>query len=86
MGVESPKGLTEGDAGLDPGYEFISLPNVDNCCVNPNSPPSSTQRITHITSTKKRKINIINHTKLKHNNYGGMVATDLTFQNYMTFP
>ena len=53
MGVESPKGLTEGEAGLDPGYEFISLPNVDNCCVNPNSPPSSTHRITQITSAKK---------------------------------
>lgn len=53
MGVESPKGLAEpGDARLDPGYKFISLPNVDNCCVNPKSPPSSTHRITHITSAK----------------------------------
>lgn len=52
MGVESPKGLAEGDAGLDSGYEFISLPKVDNCCVSPKSPPSSTHRITHITSAK----------------------------------
>lgn len=70
MGVENPKGLAEGDAGLDPGYEFISLPNEDNCCVSPKSPPSSTHRITHITSTKKinkTKDYHHNHTKLKSN-------------------
>ena len=57
MGVESPKGLAEGEAGLDPICEFISLPNVDNCCVNPKSPPSSTHRITHITSKRVKRGN-----------------------------
>ena len=53
--VEIWNGLAEGEAGLEIWCVFISLPRLDSCCVNPKSPPSSTQRITHITSGKEIK-------------------------------
>ena len=53
MGVESPKGFAEGEVMSEPLHAVLMLePKEDNCCVNPKRPPSSTHRITQMTSER----------------------------------
>lgn len=52
VGVVGPKGLVLTEGWLCDGEN--SWPRCDICCVTANSPPSSTHRITHITSERYR--------------------------------